>query len=54
MYQMQAAAAELLEHFEFALPEEKMHIRRVPAFLMVLLIEEDLGPAIPLRVFLAQ
>ena len=39
MYQMQAAAAELLEHFEFALPEEKMHIRRVPAFLMVPLVE---------------
>ncbi len=53
---MQAVSAELIEKFEFALPVDKPHIRRVPAGVtMQPLIEgkEDLGSAMPLRVSIA-
>ncbi len=56
VYQLQAVAAEILETFEFALPEPKPRIRRTPAVLMVPVVEgqEDLGFAMPLRVSLAK
>ncbi|RDX43906.1 cytochrome P450 [Lentinus brumalis] len=56
LYQLQAVAAELLETFDFALPKDQPHIKRAPAAVMVPIIEgkEELGPAMPLRVSLAQ
>lgn len=56
VYQLQAIAAELLETFEFMLPEPKPTIRRTPAVIMVPVVEgrEDLGFAMPLRISLAK
>ena len=56
VYQLQAIAAELLETFEFTLPEPKPTIRRTPAVIMVPVVEgrEDLGFAMPLRISLAK
>ncbi len=56
LYQLQAVTAELLETFDFALPKDQPHIKRAPAAVMVPIIEgkEELGPAMPLRVSLAQ
>ena len=56
VYQLQAIAAELLETFEFTLPEPKPTIRRTPAVIMVPVVEgrDDLGFAMPLRVSLAK
>ena len=56
MYQLQAVAAELLETFEFALPDDQPQIKRAPAMLMVPVVEgkEELGTAMPLRVALAK
>ena len=49
---MQALAAELLEKFEFGLPEEGYDIIRAPAGLMVPLVrgKMELGSVMPLRV----
>ena len=53
---MQALAVELLERFEFGLPEEKYDIIRLPAGLMVPLVRDkmELGTVMPLKVSLAQ
>ncbi|TBU46080.1 cytochrome P450 [Dichomitus squalens] len=52
--EMQALAAELLERFEFGLPEEHYEIMRVPAGLMIPLVKDklELGAVMPLRVSL--
>ena len=57
LYQLQAVSAELLEKFEFSLPEDKPCILRGPGVGMVALVEEKSGEqiaAMPLRVTLAQ
>ena len=56
LYQLQAVAAELLETFEFALPDDQPQIKRAPAMLMVPVVEgkEELGTAMPLRVAVAK
>ncbi|KAI0800950.1 cytochrome P450 [Fomes fomentarius] len=56
LIEMQALAAELLERFEFGLPEEKYDIMRVPAGIMIPLVRDkmNLGIAMPLRVSVAQ
>ena len=53
---MQALATELLERFEFGLPEEKYDIMRIPAGIMIPLVRDkmELGIAMPLRVSVAQ
>ncbi|RPD59127.1 cytochrome P450 [Lentinus tigrinus ALCF2SS1-7] len=55
LYQLQAVAAELLETFDFSLPDDTPYIKRAPAGVMVPIVEgkEELGPAMPLRVSLA-
>ena len=55
VYQLQALSAELLETFEFSLPEDKPRILRVPAAIMMPVVEGKLeqGAAMPLRVSLA-
>ena len=56
LIEMQALAVELLERFEFGLPEEKYDIIRLPAGLMVPLVRDkmELGTVMPLKVSLAQ
>ena len=57
LYQLQAVSAELLEKFDFSLPEDKPRILRGPGVGMVALVEEKSGEqiaAMPLRVTLAQ
>lgn len=56
LIEMQALSAELLERFEFGLPEEKYDIMRVPAGIMIPLVRDkmNLGIAMPLRVSVAQ
>ena len=57
LYQLQAVSAELLEKFEFSLPEDRPCILRGPGVGMVALVEEKSGEqiaAMPLRVTLAQ
>lgn len=54
---MQALVAEIVENFEFAIPEEKQTIRRAPVGIaMSPMIEgkEELGTAMPLQVSLVQ
>ncbi|KAI0756691.1 cytochrome P450 [Daedaleopsis nitida] len=56
LIEMQALASELLERFEFGLPEEKFEVVRVPAGLMIPLVRDrmDLGIAMPLTVSVGQ
>ncbi|KAI0755301.1 cytochrome P450 [Daedaleopsis nitida] len=57
LYQMQAVAAELLEKFEFALPEDKPHMVRAPGGLTMLPMvkgKEEMGSVLPLRVLVAE
>ena len=53
---MQAILVELIEHFEFLVPEDKPEIVRFPAGLVTPLVKSDMqaGPQMPLRVSLAQ
>ena len=53
---MQAILVELIEHFEFAIPDDKPEIVRFPAGLLTPLVKSDMaaGPQMPLRVSLAQ
>ena len=53
---MQAILVELIEQFEFAIPEDKPEILRFPAGLVAPLVKDDMkaGPQMPLRVTLAQ
>ncbi|KAH9928018.1 cytochrome P450 [Epithele typhae] len=55
LYQLQAVAAELLDQFEFALPEDKPQIKRAPAGTMIPVIDTKEGKKsmMPLRVSLA-
>ncbi|KAI8980581.1 cytochrome P450 [Trametes punicea] len=52
MIEMQAILVELIEHFDFALPEDKPRIVRFPAGMMLPVVEgaERNGPQMPLRV----
>ncbi|KAH9935136.1 PAH-inducible cytochrome P450 monooxygenase PC-PAH 1 [Epithele typhae] len=54
--EMQAILVELIEHFEFAIPDDKPEILRYPAGLVAPLVKSDMaaGPQMPLRVSLAQ
>ncbi|KAI0658317.1 PAH-inducible cytochrome P450 monooxygenase PC-PAH 1 [Cubamyces menziesii] len=54
--EMQAILVELIEQFEFAIPEDKPEILRFPAGLVAPLVKDDMkaGPQMPLRVTLAQ
>ncbi|KAI0712966.1 cytochrome P450 [Cerioporus squamosus] len=55
--EMQALLAEILENFEFSIPEEKYTIRRAPvgvAMAPMLEGKEELGTAMPLQVSLVQ
>ena len=57
LYQMQAVAAELLERFEFALPQDKPHMVRAPGgptMLPMVKGKEELGSVLPLRVLIAE
>ena len=56
MIEMQALATELLERFEFGLPEEGYDIIRATAGLMIPLVrgKMELGSVLPLRVSLAE
>ena len=49
---MQAILVELIEHFEFSIPEDKPRILRFPAGLVAPLVMEDMaaGPQMPLWV----
>ena len=49
---MQAILVELIEHFEFAVPDDKPEIIRFPAGLVAPLVKSEmhLGPQMPLRV----
>lgn len=51
---MQAIMFDLIEHFRFTLPEEKMEIRRLPAGVMSPVVKEKMheGLYMPLRVTL--
>ncbi|KAI0755289.1 cytochrome P450 [Daedaleopsis nitida] len=56
LHQMQAVAAELLEKFEFALPEDKPHMVRAPGgptMLPMVKGKEEMGSVLPLRVLIA-
>ena len=56
LYQLQAVAAELLEQFEFSLPEDRPRITRGPGGVMVPLMHEKRGgtvAAMPLHVSIA-
>ncbi|KAM5532813.1 hypothetical protein V8D89_013532 [Ganoderma adspersum] len=50
--EMQAILVELIEHFEFAIPEDKPEIVRFPAGLVAPLVKSEmhLGPQMPLRI----
>ena len=52
---MQVILVELLEHFEFAIPEDKPEIVRFPAGLVIPLVKDDMaaGPQMPLCISLA-
>ena len=54
--EMQAILVELIEHFEFSIPDDKPEIVRFPAGLVVPLVKSDMaaGPQMPLRVSLVQ
>ncbi|KAH9885379.1 PAH-inducible cytochrome P450 monooxygenase PC-PAH 1 [Cubamyces lactineus] len=54
--EMQAILVELIEQFEFTIPEDKPEIIRFPAGLVAPLVKDDMqaGPQMPLRVTLAQ
>lgn len=54
--EMQAILVELIEKFEFTIPEDKPEIIRFPAGLMTPLVasEMHLGSQMPLRVSLVQ
>ncbi|KAJ8474242.1 hypothetical protein ONZ51_g7351 [Trametes cubensis] len=54
--EMQAILVELIEQFEFAIPEDKPEIIRFPAGLVAPLVKDDMkaGPQMPLRVTLTQ
>ena len=53
---MQAILVELIEHFEFSIPDDKPEIIRFPVGLAVPLVKSDMaaGPQMPLRISLAQ
>lgn len=53
---MQAILVELIENFEFAIPEDKPEIMRFPAGLVAPLVKSDMmaGPQMPLHVSLVQ
>ena len=53
--EMQVILVELLEHFEFAIPEDKPEIVRFPAGLVIPLVKDDMaaGPQMPLCISLA-
>ena len=53
---MQAILVELIENFEFSVPEDKPHIIRFPAGLVAPLVLSDMaaGPQMPLQVSLVQ
>ena len=50
--ELQAIVVELLENFEFAIPDEKPDIQRVPGGLMIPMIrgKPQLGSQMPLKV----
>ncbi|PIL24888.1 cytochrome P450 [Ganoderma sinense ZZ0214-1] len=52
MIEMQAILVEMIEHFEFAIPEDKPEIVRFPAGLVAPLVKSEmhLGPQMPLRI----
>ena len=52
LIEMQALTAELLENFEFAIPDDKPEIQRVPAGLMMPMIRNKmhLGTQMPLKI----
>ncbi|TBU50069.1 cytochrome P450 [Dichomitus squalens] len=54
--EMQSILVELIEHFEFAIPEDKPEIIRFAAGLVTPLVKDEmhLGPQMPLRVSLVQ
>ncbi|KAI0714601.1 cytochrome P450 [Earliella scabrosa] len=54
--EMQAILVELIEHFEFAIPEDNPQIVRFPAGLVAPLVMSEMaaGPQMPLRVSLVQ
>ena len=54
--EMQAILVELIEQFEFTIPEDKPEIIRFPAGLVAPLVKDDMkaGPQMPLRVTLTQ
>ncbi|KAI0779018.1 PAH-inducible cytochrome P450 monooxygenase PC-PAH 1 [Trametes elegans] len=54
--EMQAILVELIEQFEFTIPEDKPEIIRFPAGLVAPLVKDDMaaGPQMPLRVSLVQ
>ncbi|KAI0737344.1 cytochrome P450 [Daedaleopsis nitida] len=56
VYQMQAVAAQLVERFTFALPNDKPRIIRAPGGVMIPVVQgqEELGPAMPLLVSFAE
>ena len=53
---MQAILVELIEHFEFNIPDDKPEIIRFAAGLVAPLVKDEmhLGPQMPLRVSLVQ
>ncbi|KAM5531332.1 hypothetical protein V8D89_014461 [Ganoderma adspersum] len=54
--EMQAILVELIEHFEFTIPEDKPEIIRFPAGIVAPLVKSEMhrGPQMPLRVSLLQ
>ena len=54
--EMQAILVELIEHFEFNIPDDKPEIIRFAAGLVAPLVKDEmhLGPQMPLRVSLVQ
>ena len=56
MIELQALVAEVLEHFEFGVPEENYEIIRAPAGVMVPLVrgKYELGAVMPLSVSMVQ
>ena len=56
LYELQTLVAELVEKFEFSLPEDKPHITRCPGGLMLPLLHKKDGevfPDLPLRISIA-
>ena len=53
---MQAILVELIEHFEFNIPEDKPEIIPYPAGIVAPLVKSEMhrGPQMPLRISLVQ